>query len=403
MKDKQYKNEAFLYDFVPSLSKYMTIVTLTEALLQRPTLKPGQILRDKTLCGFCIKIGKRTHSFLVATSVCGKQARIYLGRWPLLTVDEAREKALPIIRTCRSGQMPAKVMSGKLPTLWEALPNYAKAKGIKASSLKRYESMIRTHFADWQHTSVITLGDAAFAEHCQKFAQSRGNAIVDVDRGLISAMIKYLNAIYGLTLISPFDKLAAAGLMPEHAQPRSRKLQESDLPTWYKAVCALPEKQQDYLMLIAFTGLRRDEGKNIRFEHVDWNTELLHIPETKNGDAHILAITPRMKLILKRRCEGLTSGDELFAGMSAEHVAEMATRVGAPKFMLHDLRKLLATIGEKMGYSDTILRRILNHRAKRSDTLHRHYVSLTAKDVVIAFTAIQDALFSLMDTPQESV
>lgn len=403
MKDKQYKNEAFLYDFVPSLSKYMTIVTLTEALLQRPTLKPGQILRDKTLCGFCIKIGKRTHSFLVATSVCGKQARIYLGRWPLLTVDEAREKALPIIRTCRSGQMPAKVMSGKLPTLWEALPNYAKAKGIKASSLKRYESMIRTHFADWQHTSVITLGDAAFAEHCQKFAQSRGNAIVDVGRGLISAMIKYLNAIYGLTLISPFDKLAAAGLMPEHAQPRSRKLQESDLPTWYKAVCALPEKQQDYLMLIAFTGLRRDEGKNIRYEHVDWNTELLHIPETKNGDAHILAITPRMKLILKRRCEGLTSGDELFAGMSAEHVAEMATRVGAPKFMLHDLRKLLATIGEKMGYSDTILRRILNHRAKRSDTLHRHYVSLTAKDVVIAFTAIQDALFSLMDTPQESV
>ena len=39
MKDKQYKNEAFLNDFVPSLSKYMTIVTLTEALLQRPTLK----------------------------------------------------------------------------------------------------------------------------------------------------------------------------------------------------------------------------------------------------------------------------------------------------------------------------------------------------------------------------
>jgi integrase len=403
MKDKQYKNEAFLNDFVPSLSKYMTIVTLTEALLQRPTLKPGQILRDRTLCGFCIKIGKRTHSFLVATSVCGKQTRIYLGRWPLLSIDEARENALPILRSCRSGQMPTKVMSGKLPTLWEALPGYAKAKGIKASSLKRYESIIRTHFADWQHSSVIALGEAAFAEHCQKFSRSTGNAVVDVGRGLISAMIKYLNAIYGLTLISPFDKLAAAGLMPEHAQPRSRKLQESDLPAWYKAVCALPEKQRDYLMLVALTGLRRDEGKNIKCAHVDWNTELLHIPETKNGDAHILAITPRMQIILKRRCEGLSSGDELFAGMSAEHVAEMATRVGAPKFMLHDLRKLLATIGEKLGYSDTILRRILNHRAKRSDTLHRHYVSLTAKDVVVAFTAIQNALLGLMEAPQVSL
>lgn len=400
MKDKQYKNEAFLNDFVPSLSKFMTIVTLTDALLQRPTLKPGQILRDKVLCGFCIKIGKRTHSFLVATSVGGKQARIYLGRWPLLSIDEAREKALPILRSCRSGEMPAKVMRGKLPTLWESLPNYAKAKGIRSSSLRRYESIVRTHFTDWKGSSVLALGEAAFAEHCQKFAQSKGNAVVDVGRGLISALIKYLNAIYGLSLVSPFDKLAAAGLLPEHAQPRIRKLQEADMPCWYKAVATLPEKQRDYLMLIAFTGLRRDECRYIRVEHVDWDAELLHIPETKNGDAHSLALTPRIYEILKRRCAGLSPSDELFSGVSADHVAEMANRAGAPKFMLHDLRKLLATIGEKQGYSDTVLRRILNHRAKRSDTLHRHYVSLSAQDVAISFAAIQDALFSLMNAQQ---
>jgi integrase len=400
MTDKQYKNEAFLNNFVPSLSKFMSIVTLSDTLLQRLTPKPGQILRDRLLCGFCIKIGKRSHSFLVATSVGGKQTRIYLGRWPLLSVDEARELALPILRSCRSGQLPAKVVRGKLPTLWEALPAYAKAKGIKASSLKRYQSMVRTHFADWKDSSVIALGEVAFAEHCQQFAQSKGNAIVDVGRGLISAMIKYLNAIYGLTLISPFDKLAAAGLMPEHAQPRSRKLQETDLPGWYRAVVTLPEKQRDYLMLIAFTGLRRDECKNIRCEHVDFDSELLHIPDTKNGDAHSLAITPRIKEILVCRCTGLSPGDELFSGISAEHVAEMAQRAGSTRFMLHDLRKLLATVGEKQGHSDTVLRRILNHRAKRSDTLHRHYVSLNAKDVAIALTSIQDGLFALMNSSE---
>jgi hypothetical protein len=106
-----------------------------------------------------------------------------------------------------------------------------------------------------------------------------------------------------------------------------------------------------------------------------------------------------MQEILMRRCAGLSPSDELFSGVSAEHVADMAHRAGAPQFMLHDLRKLLATIGEKQGYSDTVLRRILNHRAKRSDTLHRHYVSLTAKDVAIAFAAIQDALFNLMEIP----
>lgn len=112
----------------------MSIVTLTDALLQRPNLQPGQILRDRMLCGFCIKLGKRTHSFLVATSVGGKQTRIYLGRLPLLSVDEARKMSLPTLRSSRSGHMPAKVMRGKLPTLWESLPTYAKAKGIRPSS-----------------------------------------------------------------------------------------------------------------------------------------------------------------------------------------------------------------------------------------------------------------------------
>lgn len=295
--------------------------------------------------------------------------------------------------------MPAKVMQGKIPTIWAALPTYAKAKRIQPSSLKRYESIIRTHFADWKDSSVMVLGEAAFAEHCQNFSRSNGNAVVDVGRGLISSLIKYLNAVHGLSIISPFDKLAAAGLMPEHAQPRTRKLQESDLLSWYKAVCTLPEKQRDYLMLIAYTGLRRDECRYVKCENVDWDAELLCIPKTKNGDSHALFLTPRIQEILIRRCAGLSPGDELFSGVSADHVAEMAHRAGAPKFMLHDLRKLLATIGEKMGYSDTVLRRILNHRAKRSDTLHRHYVSLTAKDVANSLAAIQDALFKLMELP----
>lgn len=55
---------------------------------------------------------------------------------------------------------------------------------------------------------------------------------------------------------------------------------------------------------------------------------------------------------------------------------------GAPKFILHDLRKMLATIGEKLGYSDAIMRRILNHVAKRSDTLYRHYVEIGDADIL---------------------
>lgn len=38
-------------------------------------------------------------------------------------------------------------------------------------------------------------------------------------------------------------------------------------------------------------------------------------------------------------------------------------RLGRPRFMLYDLRKLVATTGERLTVEDAVLRRILNHSA----------------------------------------
>jgi len=81
---------------------------------------------------------------------------------------------------------------------------------------------------------------------------------------------------------------------------------------------------------------------------------------------------------------------------AAEHLFNMAMRVGSPRFMLHDLRKMMATVGEKLGVGDAVLRRILNHTAPKTDVLHRHYVGLNEADVSGAMVRIQDALVELM-------
>lgn len=376
----------------------MAIITLSESLLLKLPPKEGLILRDRILCGLCIKVGRRTRTFFVATSIAGKQIRMTLGRWPLLSVEEARAIAAPILRSCRSGQSPLKRLPPKLPTLSEAVACYTETKGLKAASLKRYLSIIRTHFPEWQHCSVTALNTPAFAEHCHSFAQTKGAALVEVGRGLIGAIIKYLNAVHSLDIENPFDKLAAAGLMPDRAQPRARKLQEADLTQWRKAVDTLPEKQRDCLLLIAYTGLRRNECADMLRSQVDFERGVIAVPETKTGRPHSLPMTPRLRAILDRRCSGLDADDRLFAGVAADHLSNMAERAGAPKFMLHDLRKLLATTGEKLGFSDAIMRRILNHVAKRSDTLHRHYVALCEADVSAPLTAIQERLEQLMST-----
>jgi len=297
--------------------------------------------------------------------------------------------------------MPSKRIKPKLPTLRVAIQTYCDDKRLKPKSRKHYESILRVHFGDWMDMPVSSLADSAFADDCLKFAKRCGNARVEVGRGLVGALMKYLNAVHGLTLVNPFINFAAAGLLPERAKPRERRLQDEDLPAWRAAVDKLPEKQRDFLLLSIFTGLRRNECADLTVGKIDLVGGVVTIPDTKNGKTHTLPITPVMREILERRCAGLGADDVIFKGVCADHLWNMAMRVGSPRFMLHDLRKVLATVGERVGVGDTALRRILNHTAPKSDVLHKHYVSLSVLDVAEPLRLIQEALIEMMDICSE--
>ncbi|NHV31741.1 integrase family protein [Burkholderia sp. D-99] len=331
-------------------------------------------------------------TFCVATSVRGKQVRVTLGRWPLISVAQARELALPILRKCREGEYSVAAVRVQLPTLREALAEYAKAKKVKPSSLTRYESLLKTHFPEWLDRPVSALRESAFGDHCHKFAQTKGAALVDLGRAIIGSITSYLGAVYGVTIESPFVKLRAAGLLPGRPEARARTLTEGDLPAWHRAVGALPELQRDYLRLVLLTGLRKNEASEIKRADVDMAGLVLTVPDTKGKKPHTLPITEPMREILERRAARGGAEVRLFGGMSADHVTEMAERAGAPTFTLHDLRKLLASVGARLGIGDAVLRRILGHAPKRGDVLHRHYVSLAERDVIRALMTVQVAL-----------
>jgi hypothetical protein len=75
---------------------------------------------------------------------------------------------------------------------------------------------------------------------------------------------------------------------------------------------------------------------------------------------------------------------------------EVVPRWRCAQVQLHDLRKLVATVGEKLGLGDAVLRRILNHTAPKIDVLHRHYVGLNESDGLAGLIAIQEALVGTM-------
>ncbi len=366
--------------------KLMAIVLISESLLLRSTVADGSLLRDRLLAGFCVRMNARKRTFRIATSVAGEQFRMNLGYWPLMSVEDARARAMVVLAQCRRGErpkgyVPKAYVPKAVPTLRTAYLAYCSAKKIKLSSQNRYESFFRAHFGTWLDRPVSDLSTPEFADHCHAFSQTKGAALVEFGRGVIGALIKYTNAVYDLAMISPFTKLATVGLMPDRAQPRARLLQESQLPAWKRAVDALGERQRDFLYLTLYTGLRRNECRELRRDQIDLLAGVLRVPETKNGKPHTLPITTAMREILERRCAGLQPAQELFEGVAAGHLSKMAARAGSPAFMLHDLRKLVATTGERLGLGDAVLRRILNHTPPKSDVLHRHYVSLGVEDI----------------------
>ncbi len=74
------------------------IITLTEALLERLTATDGRILRDRLLCGFAVRANKRRRTFLIATSVKGRQVRMMLDYWPLMNVGNAHSRTMQVLR-----------------------------------------------------------------------------------------------------------------------------------------------------------------------------------------------------------------------------------------------------------------------------------------------------------------
>ncbi len=92
---------------------------------------------------------------------------------------------------------------------------------------------------------MTDLGGPDFIDHCHGFAQTKGAALLELGRGVVGAVIKAVNAVPDLALVSPFNKLATVGLMPDRAQPRARVLQVADQPAWKMAVGQLGEPQRD--------------------------------------------------------------------------------------------------------------------------------------------------------------
>ena len=113
---------------------------------------------------------------------------------------------------------------------------------------------------------------------------------------VIKAVNSYAHAKFGIVERN-IGKILRVECIVSSPVRKTRFLQKSDLPKWYKAIEAssvsVPERTaRDILLLGLFTGLRRTEMFTMKWADVDLRNRTLTLKNTKNHSGMVVFFRP---------------------------------------------------------------------------------------------------------------
>jgi integrase len=137
-------------------------------------------------------------------------------------------------------------------------------------------------FKDWQTKAITDIRKPQVSQRHRELGEQRGEAYANQAMRFLRAVLNFAQAQYddgdghSLLLENPVRVLTQTRSW--YRVPRRRTvIKNHQLPAWYRGVEALRDPTApdtahtvaDYLLLLLFTGLRRQEAVQLRWEHID--------------------------------------------------------------------------------------------------------------------------------------
>jgi len=292
---------------------------------------PGLQLRvtDRGIKSFCVfRRSKR-----------GAPERITIGRFPTLSVERARVKAKRHLADLGEGiSVSARRRNTALETrtLDAVHREYLTSRGVtlvevrrkngktvekahlgpnaklKAITARDYNRVIAKLFADWRSKPIVAIS--------RDMVEQRHGALSERSPAEANRAMRYLRALFvfasddrdteGNPIIAdnPVRRLSAKRLW-NRIERRTRYIEPEQLGDWWQAVHSLKNKPQypnretlrDYLLVLIFTGLRRNEALGLRWENVNLRRGTLCATNTKNRSDHVLPMGRYLWELMRRR------------------------------------------------------------------------------------------------------
>lgn len=359
---------------------------LTKSFIDKVSFeKSGQVLyRDSELLGFGLRVGKSAKVYFAEAKLHGKTIRKSIARHNVVSLDEARSQAKTYLAEISRGKNPhdeEKARKAKLVTLAEVLENYIEARGnLKPSTIQDYRHTFDFYLKDWVNKPAIEISkdmvELKFRQ-ISKTSASQANKTMRNFRAVMNyAIMKYEDS-NGDSIFRYNPVVRISQLRAWHRPVRKNTLiKHYDLAPWYQAVMNLsndsiaPNREvvKDFLLLVLFTGLRRNEAAKLTWNRVDLKDKTIVIKDTKNHTDHTLPLTDFLyDLLTKRKEEAKTQyvfPNETNTGYLIDPKKQIANvvKVSGVSFSTHDLRRTFITIAESLDISAYSLKRLLNHK-----------------------------------------
>lgn len=343
-----------------------------------PSPEPGKrdIYHDTKSSGLQLRVTGVKTFFVNRRIKGGDPERITLGRYPDMTIEQARRKTMEILHDIAEGKNPAEVKRGKKAELTfadlftEYLERHSKPnKRTWREDESKYKTYLERSLGK-KKLSAIDRRDIALIH--SNITKAGHDITANRVLALLSSAFSWAISA-GLWELNP-----AIGIKRNKEKSRDRFIQGDELPRFFQAVAEEEnETIRDYVLMSLLTGARRSNVLAMRWQDISFNRHEWRIEETKNGTPQTVALSPEAVEILQNR-KPLNDAVFVFPGSGkAGHLMEpkkgwkrILERAGIDNLRIHDLRRTLGSWQAKTGASLAIIGKSLNHKNQNTTAIY---------------------------------
>lgn len=330
---------------------------------------------DTELKGFGVRVTRNAKTFIAQGRVNGAVCRVSIGKCEVFTADVARHHAKKILANMAQGADPNKAKAALRKTaitLGEVFEDYVATRHLKPATALGYRKVFARCLSDWLSVPITKITKDMIERRHQQLSdhKAQANLTMRILRAVMTFAANKYEDSRGNALLAENPVKRLSQNRAWHRIPRRQTtIPLYDLEKWYGAVMQLDNPiMRDYLQLMLFTGLRKSEAAQLRWENVDLKAKTLLIPGevTKNHKPHLLPLTDFLVDLLEARQRTSeyvfpSTGKRGYLVEVRKAMRKVTKESGVP-FMLHDLRRRFLTIAESQDIPYYALKRLANHR-----------------------------------------